>query len=134
MFFLVVNKMSKFSYDKTYIAQLANKLQPGQKLLTCAYCGYVGVFPEWQQEVNCITRFLGNPCRVHPGEVSKSPQFSYDKSYVAALASTLTPGTKLLTCAHCGYIGKYPESQLIVSCITKIVGQPCRVHPGEIKR
>lgn len=53
-------------------------------------------------------------------------------AHIAQLQATCRPGEKLLTCPTCGHIGKFPEVQQMVSCITP--NSSTSPHIGEIRR
>ena len=53
------------------IANMQSQCLPGQKLLTCPYCGKICRVPEWQLMLSCVRRGCGifaGPA-VHPGEI-----------------------------------------------------------------
>jgi hypothetical protein len=59
-------------------------------------------------------------------------QQAAQQAYWAQLQASCPPGIKLMTCPHCGYLGKFPEWQQMVSCVR--IGTARPQHPGEFKR
>ena len=107
---------------------LASCVCPGQHILTCGHCHRSGIYPISQI---IVTHLRAPGSATHPGEITRRINVQFKEETIARLTPKLRPGEHILTCSHCGQMGIFPISQIIVD---HLVAPGCLPHPGEIRR